>query len=235
VLKKTFTYKNLDDVEVTEDWYFSLNVSEIAELSFAYGGDASKFLQNIIDTQEKSKIFAAFKDIIGRAVGIRSDDNRSFLKGPEITQRFFGTDAFSSLLLEMITDANAGANFINAIIPSDLAQKAAKLQASDKQMGQQILEERLPENIFPEKEFQEALSPDNFSWEEMLNMTERDLHLLGEGQMYDKPGTIKPVEEYTREQLLGMNDRMFAKVAGDPKSWSKELLVIAMKRRVRKN
>jgi hypothetical protein len=222
VLKKTFTYQDLDNNSVTEDWYFNLNLGEIAEMALSYGGDAAKFLQNIVDSKDPLKIIGAFKDIIGKSVGLRSEDNKSFLKGPEITQRFFGTDAYSSLLLSMVTDANAGADFINNVLPPDLIKKAAALQASN---------QALPAPV--DDAYRKPMTIDQFSVAELEAMSIEDLQLLENGDLYFKPGTIRPVEDYSREELLSMPQDKFDLVAGtDSRKWSKQLLVISMQRRV---
>jgi hypothetical protein len=225
VLKKTITYQNFDGDVVNEDWYFNLSIAELAKMHLIANGDMVKRLQSIVASGDGEKIIAAFEDIISKSVGKRSDDGKRFLKSPEITAEFMGSEAYSTFFVELVTNANAAAEFINAVMPGDLAEQAAALQKAN----QPSLEST------PDIPPRTPLTPDDFSWEEMLAMSETDLRLLEVGQMFDKPGSIRPVSEYTREELLGMSDNKFAMVAGDdPKKWTKEIMVIAMKRRTRK-
>ena len=42
------------------------------------------------------------------------------LNGTKLADRFAQTDAYSELFMELVTDAEAAANFVNGIIPDDL-------------------------------------------------------------------------------------------------------------------
>lgn len=64
-----------------------------------------------------------------KTVGRRSIDNRSFEKSEEIAKRFFESDAYSEFLMELCTNANAGAAFVNGIMPNDMAKRLQQGQS----------------------------------------------------------------------------------------------------------
>ena len=81
-------------------------------------GGMKKYLTKITDEQDNVKIVETFKNIIGMAYGIKSDDGKRFIKGPAHTAAFEQTEAYSNLIVEMIQDAKFAAQFINGILPS---------------------------------------------------------------------------------------------------------------------
>lgn len=132
MLKKTITYEDLDGNPVTEDFYFNLSKAEIAEMELSYEGGWGAHLQNIIKSQDGAEIISTFKKILLSAIGRRSEDGRRFVKSPEIADEFVQTDAYSKLFMELVTDANAAAEFVKGIVPSDLA---AGIAAGEKVPG----------------------------------------------------------------------------------------------------
>lgn len=134
MLKKTITFEDLDGNKITEDFWFHLSKADLAEMLMVGGDDFEKNLHKIVDSGNGQLIMDTFKDLIGRSVGRRSENNRSFVKTKEIRDEFMGSDAYSVLFLELVTTANAAAEFIRGVVPSDMAKEAeAKVvELSDK-------------------------------------------------------------------------------------------------------
>ena len=84
MLKKTMTYKDFDDVERTEDFYFNLTKAELTELELSQDGGLVKVIEKIIAEQDSKKIVEMFKDLILKAVGEKSLDGKKFIKNPII-------------------------------------------------------------------------------------------------------------------------------------------------------
>jgi hypothetical protein len=55
--------------------------------------------------------------LVLQAYGEKSPDGRRFVKSEEISKAFSETTAYSDLFMELATDANVAAQFINDIIP----------------------------------------------------------------------------------------------------------------------
>lgn len=126
MLKKTIQYENFDGETVREDFYFNLTKAELVEWQMQHNGGLEELLRKIVGEKNGAQIIHHFKDIIRRSYGRRSDDGKSFMKKPEFFEEFQTTEAFSTLFMEMVTNAEAGAAFINAIMPKKLVDEAKK-------------------------------------------------------------------------------------------------------------
>jgi len=122
VLQKAITFKDLDGNDVTEIFYFNVNKAEIAEMEVSKRGGMSQWIKNVSATENAQEVMSTFKQIILMAVGRRSEDGRRFIKNQEIRDDFEQTEAYSQLFMELVTNAQAGAEFIKGIMPKDLAE-----------------------------------------------------------------------------------------------------------------
>lgn len=127
MLKKTITYNDLDGNPITEDFYFNLTKAEIAEMELSHDGGLSAYLQRIVETKDGAVIIAAFKDILFKAYGRRSEDGKRFVKSPEISTEFTQTEAYSDLFMELVTNAEASAAFFRGVVPAGLTESGEKL------------------------------------------------------------------------------------------------------------
>lgn len=129
MIKKTVTYTDYNEVERTENFYFNLSKAEVMEMEMGTEGGMAESIQKIIDAKDAPAIIRVFKDLVLKAYGVKSDDGRRFMKtkpdGTRYADDFKETEAYSQIFMELATDADAAAKFINGIVPADLAQKAA--------------------------------------------------------------------------------------------------------------
>lgn len=125
MLKKTMTYIDYDGNQRTEDFYFNLSKAEVAEMEMSTAGGLDKMINRIIAEQDGKRIIELFKDLVLKAYGKKSDDGKRFIKTKELSEEFSQTEAYSDLFMELATDADAAAAFVNGIVPnmSDLAKK----------------------------------------------------------------------------------------------------------------
>ena len=121
MLKKTITYTDYDDVERTESFYFNLSQAEVTEMEMSTEGGLGKLIEKIVAQQDTKFIIKLFKEIILKAYGEKSADGKRFIKSEEISRAFSQTEAYSKLFMELATDAEAAAVFVNGIIPQQLA------------------------------------------------------------------------------------------------------------------
>lgn len=129
MLKKTIKYTDFNGVDREEDFYFNLTEAELAEMNLMTKGGLKGYLEAIINTQDTPAIAELFKTIINKAYGVKSADGRKFMKSPEILEDFIYTQAYSNLYMSLIADANSAANFINGIIPEDMAKQVEAQKA----------------------------------------------------------------------------------------------------------
>jgi len=131
MFKKTITYTDFNNNERTEDFYFNLTQAEALSIQLsAEGNNFQQQIQKIAAEMDGAKIIQAFKDIIAAAYGEKSLDGRSFHKTEDILERFTSTEAYSKLFMELATDADAAAVFVNGIAPKGMDEQAAKIQQS---------------------------------------------------------------------------------------------------------
>ena len=119
MLKKTITYTDYNGHQRTEDFYFNLNKAELVELELSASGGLTVMMDRIIAAEDNPTLFKIFKDLVLKAYGIKSDDGRKFIKNQEVRDDFTQTEAYSILVMELVSDAEKAAEFFNAIIPQD--------------------------------------------------------------------------------------------------------------------
>ena len=135
MLKKLIKYVDYDGRERSENFYFYLNKAELMEMELGVDGGMQQMIQLIIDKQDIPKIMDAFKRIILKAYGEKSPDGRRFIKSKELSEAFSQTEAYSNLYMELVTDANAAATFINSIVPEEVAQAATQRRQQEEMSG----------------------------------------------------------------------------------------------------
>ncbi len=129
MLKKTITYTDYNDVERKEDFYFNLSKAEIMEMELGTEGGLAEMIQKIVDTQDTPKIVKIFKDLVLKAYGEKSADGKRFIKNDEIREGFAQTEAYSELFMELATNAEAAAAFVNGIVPKDIEVPKSSIPA----------------------------------------------------------------------------------------------------------
>lgn len=118
MLKKTIKYTNFNGEAKERDCYFNLTESECAELEASEDNSLSKKMEIVAkDTEDKEATVRIFKEIILKAYGERSADGETFMKSPEIRNKFECSAAFNALFMELATDADKMADFVNRVIP----------------------------------------------------------------------------------------------------------------------
>lgn len=166
MLKKTITYIDFDGNEVTDDYYFNISTSEIAKLELEQEGGLAVWMQQLIQSNDRHAILATFERIIQLSYGVRSEDGKRFMKGGEHWLSFYESNAYDVFFLELITDTQAAAAFINAIVPADLQQKAQAIAAA---RGVELPKEDVPD---PEPWVTQDREP---TPKELMNMTKEQM------------------------------------------------------------
>ena len=118
MLKKTITYTDYNDVTHTETYLFNLSKAECMEMEMSTSGGLTEMINKIIETQDIPAIIKIFKDLILKAYGVKSPDGKRFIKSEELSTAFAQTEAYSVLFMELATNAEEAAAFVNGIMPS---------------------------------------------------------------------------------------------------------------------
>lgn len=147
--KKTITYKDFDEKERIEDLYFNLTKTELIEFALDLPDNVSgtmtdqtevtdedKALTKVMSAFTSKSIFKFLKDLIFKAYGVKKDEGRRFAKvdenGRPLYIEFAETLAFEAIMDEFLTDDKAAAEFVNAIIPSSIADKMPNVKVIKK-------------------------------------------------------------------------------------------------------
>lgn len=140
MLKKLITYTNpFTEKEVTEEHYFHISKADLVEMELEEhknkyttpeGKDLTGMeakLRRIVDSEDGRAIMTEFKDLLRRSYGKKDGDR--FIKTKENWDQFASSEAYSQLIFELLTQAEAAAEFINGIIPGNLEQVASEVRA----------------------------------------------------------------------------------------------------------
>lgn len=147
MLKKTVNYVDFDGNNQVEDLYFNLTKTELIEMAIDLPDgvsesvgtnpdeiDEDKAVAKIMETLGSKGILKFIKDLVLKSYGVRSADGKRFMKvdenGKSLSIEFSQTMAFEAILDEFLTDDIAAANFVNAVIPANVADKMPKGKAA---------------------------------------------------------------------------------------------------------
>ena len=130
MLKETIKYTDYNGVERTEDFWFHLSKAELMEWEMGTTGGLTEMITRIVDAQDAPAIIKIFKELVLKAYGQKSPDGKRFIKSEELATEFSQTEAYSQLFMDLATDADKAAAFVNGIMPSDVAEKAAAAPAT---------------------------------------------------------------------------------------------------------
>ena len=119
MIKKTIKYTDYNGNEREDVCMFNLDEAELMEMELSTTGGLSAAIEKIVQEQDTAKIIAMFKDIVLKAYGQISDDGRRFIKNDTIREEFQQSKAYSTLFMELATDADAATKFIEGVIDVD--------------------------------------------------------------------------------------------------------------------
>lgn len=125
MFKKTAVYKDLNGVEKSKDCYFHFFESEIFEMEMSEKGGFAETIHAIIAAEDTPTLTKILKDFVLSAYGVKSPDGDQFIKSKEISTAFSQTGAFSAIYMELVSDDEKAAEFINALIPEEMKQGIA--------------------------------------------------------------------------------------------------------------
>lgn len=123
MLVKKIKYTDYKGNVREEEFHFNLSKAEVAEMELSHSGGLSEKIKRVVATQNSSEIVKIFKDLILQSYGEVSDDGRRFVKNEQLRSEFAQTEAYSELFMELASDADAAAAFVNGIIPQVEEQK----------------------------------------------------------------------------------------------------------------
>lgn len=163
MIKRDITYKDLDGNVVSDTFYFNISMSEV----LAKAADTSYVAKLTLITKgaDKLTIIKTFTDLLGEAVGKRSEDGKYLRKDIDITESFMQSDAFEVLLWQMINDQQFAAEMVEGIFPAELLSKAQELARNS----------GVPESELRPEPPKRA---EDYTHDELVTMSTEDFHRL---------------------------------------------------------
>lgn len=122
MLKKTITYRDYNDVERSEDYYFNISRAELVLMENSRAGGMKAYYERIVQAKDDVAIMECFKELIHMSIGVKSDDGKRFVKSEEIAAAFEQSEAYSELLMELFSDPEIALDFMAKIMPPKLAE-----------------------------------------------------------------------------------------------------------------
>ena len=119
MLKKLIEYVDYNEVPRKETFYFNLTKAELVELQVSETGGIEQYIEKIVATDNQKEIIAIFKELVLKAYGEKSPDGKRFIKSQELRDAFSQTEAYNVLFMELATDSDKAAAFVNGIIPHE--------------------------------------------------------------------------------------------------------------------
>ena len=143
MLKKTITFEDFNGEKVTEDFYFNLSKAELVEMQLSTKAGFAEYLQEIIKTEDGKLIIENFKKIILMSYGKKSEDGRQFIKTQELRDAFEQSNAYSELFVELATNTESAAEFINGLMPKGLGEQVQEAVKNSQQASDEVSDEDL--------------------------------------------------------------------------------------------
>ena len=124
MIKQTITYTDYNGNERTEEYWFNLSKAELLRLETTTKGGFQKMLENAAASEDNYRIIEVFEDLIKHSIGMKTLDGKYFKKSKEFTEDFVQSEAYSTLLFDLLQDAEKANAFIRGIMPNDLLAQA---------------------------------------------------------------------------------------------------------------
>jgi len=121
------TYKDFNDEERNEDFYFNLTKAEITEMELSTEGGLGATIERITKAKDTPAIIKIFKELILKSYGVKSPDGKRFIKSPELSEEFAQTNAYSDLFVALASDSKEAAAFVNGIMPADVKESVEQV------------------------------------------------------------------------------------------------------------
>lgn len=123
MLTRELTYKDYNGVERTEKYYFGLNEAELMKLEFSVNGGLVEMINKIVAAKDGNAIMEMFDKILLMAHGVKSADGKQFIKNDQTRAEFAQSPAYSIIFMELVTDADKAAKFVEEIVPGNVKAK----------------------------------------------------------------------------------------------------------------
>lgn len=126
MLTKTIKYTDFNGQNKVKNFDFHLSKAELAEMDLVEKAGIEQTIKKMINEDDRENIVKLFKGLVLKSYGVRSADGERFEKSDAIREAFEQHPAYDILFMELISSEKAMSDFINAVVPSEVSEAAAK-------------------------------------------------------------------------------------------------------------
>lgn len=114
------TYKDMNDDEITEVFCFNMSTPELVKFedSKKSVGGMKNLVRRFIENGDAMGFVGFVEELVKASYGVKSEDNKRFIKSPELTEEFMQSNAYEVLYLNLLQDETAADKFIASIMPT---------------------------------------------------------------------------------------------------------------------
>lgn len=137
--RKTLTFENSEGEEITKNLYFRLTQAEIIDMEFNDpNGSVVSMLRKMSNEKDMRVIVPLVKRFMLVSYCERQDDG-TLIKNDRIREAFAASDEYSELFMELITDIDKLAGFINNIVPKSAQKDIDRMKKYDMDKIQEFI------------------------------------------------------------------------------------------------
>lgn len=103
---------------IEREFTFNLNQSQLLELEVNSGGAVRKLINDVLEKNKAEDLIGFVKMFIKASYGEISMDGSYFDKSEAVWDRFYMSNAYDKLFMELITNEAECVKFISEIIPN---------------------------------------------------------------------------------------------------------------------
>lgn len=130
MILKTITFENYNGETETESFYFNLSKGELVKMQMAAIDQRTESFQDKLEKIGKNlngkALIEVIDEVIDSSYGVKTIDGKSFQKTPKDLLDFKSSGAYSELVVELCTDAEACGAFMNGLVPANLRDEVKK-------------------------------------------------------------------------------------------------------------
>ena len=115
--KKMIKYTDYNGIEHEDAFYFNMTKFDLMRINTEHPGGFEDYINRITRAVDTKSLVETFERIVKEAYGEKDETGLRFVKSKELSEEFAQTEAYSELMMELISNESAAADFINGIIP----------------------------------------------------------------------------------------------------------------------
>lgn len=128
MIKKTLTFKNFKNETETEDFHFNMSEGELTKMQVAAIDQKNESFSDKLDKISKGlqgkELVDIIDDLVLRSYGVKSTDQKRFVKNSALLEEFTSSGAYSVLITELFSLDGSLAEFVNGVVPEDMVKNS---------------------------------------------------------------------------------------------------------------